>query len=189
MSSEPAGRHPARAGSARFPLPLPPAIAPTASLHAHLRQWILDAASEEACDRFLPLVEKALRARGFSPDAPASEKRARRAQEALRRADITPARMERALREARRAAEADQSTLEWIRSLQARAYGEALAEKARKLARARLERERRAEDLQEPPSPEETFAFLLSWAELGGSSELAALRELQRRENKGLPTN
>lgn len=99
--------------------------------------------------------------------------------------------MQRALREARRAAHNGQSTLEWIRSVQGRAYSEDLAERVLVKARTRLQKEFGADgpDLQSPPSPEQIFAFLLAWEELGGGSYMAALRELRRRTQGSLPSN
>ncbi|MFB6279443.1 MAG: hypothetical protein ABEK75_08045 [Salinibacter sp.] len=108
---------------------------------------------------------------------------------ALRAADVTPRRMQRAVQEAQRAAHNGQSTLEWIRAVQGRAYSEDIAEKVLVKARTRLQNEFGTDDsdLQSPPSPEQIFAFLLAWEELGGSSYLAALKELQRRA-KGTPS-
>lgn len=97
--------------------------------------------------------------------------------------------MQRAVEEAQRAAHNGQSTLEWIRAVQGRAYSEDIAEKVLVRARTQLQKEFGADgpDLQSPPSPEQIFAFLLAWEELGGSSYLAALKELQRRA-KGTPS-
>jgi len=99
--------------------------------------------------------------------------------------------MQRALEEVQRAAEKGQSTLDWIRSAWTRAHGERLAEKALASARARLEEGRGtgAADLQTPPTPEEVFAFLLAWEELGGTALIAATRELQRMSRGDLPSN
>jgi len=96
--------------------------------------------------------------------------------------------MQRALQEARRAADNGQSTLEWIRAVQGRAYSEDLAEKVLVKTRSHLRKEFGPDgpNLQKPPSPEQIFAFLLAWEELGGSAYLAALREL-RRQTKGTP--
>ncbi|MFB6232401.1 MAG: hypothetical protein ABEL04_14725 [Salinibacter sp.] len=117
--------------------------------------------------------------------------KARRIKSTLRAADITPARMQRALEEAQRAAGRGQSTLDWIRSVWTRAHGERLAEEALALARARLEEEQGtgSTDLQTPPTPEEVFAFLLAWEELGGTALIAAIRELQRMSQGDLPSN
>lgn len=103
--------------------------------------------------------------------------------------------MQRAVREARRAAEKGQSTLEWIQSVQRRAYSEEVAEKALAKGRARLNEEAPAAngfapgDSGEPPTPEQVFAFLLAWQELGGTSGVAAIRELLHRRKGHLPSN
>lgn len=173
-------------------LPIPSlAIAFEPSLEAHLRHWIAEKATEDVAARFYPWIEKTLQSLEYDLEAPASEEKARQVKEELRAADVTPSRMERAVREARQAAEDEQSVLEWIRSVQGRAYSETLAEKAFLVAKARLKGELGpgSTDLQGPPSPEQVFAFLLAWEELGGTSGLAALRELQRRKDEGLPSN
>lgn len=173
-------------------LPIPFfAIASEPSLEAHLRHWIAEKATEDVAARFYPWIEKTLQSLEYDLEAPASEEKARQVKEELRAADVTPSRMERAVREARQAAEDEQSVLEWIRSVQGRAYSDKLAEKAFLVAKARLkgELDPGSTNLQGPPSPEQVFAFLLAWEELGGTSGLAALRELQRRKEEGLPSN
>lgn len=99
--------------------------------------------------------------------------------------------MQRAVQEARRAADDEQSTLEWIRAVQGRAYSEDLAEKVLVKARTQLQKEFGADgpDLQSPPSPEQIFAFLLAWEEFGGSACMAALRELRRQARGTPPSN
>jgi hypothetical protein len=99
--------------------------------------------------------------------------------------------MEQAVREARRAEQEGLSTLEWGQNVQCRAFGEEAAEGAFRNARRRLSAEQGTDEatLQEPPSPVETFAFLVAWEELGGSSLLAALREVRRQKDESLPLN
>lgn len=125
---------------------------------------------------------------GYDPTLPVSEETFERITAELRQADVTPARMQMALKEARRAKLNDLSTLEWGRNVQQRAYSEEMADGAFQLAKSRLKRkfDKEEGDLQKPPTPEEIFAFLLAWEEIGDSSTLAALRELQQQD-EGMP--
>lgn len=159
------------------------------SLGARLRRWIAREASGEVAERFYPWVRKTLSSLGYDLNGPASETAVRETKDTLRQADITPARMDRALRESRRAKEEGLSALEWVRSVQRRAHSEELADGAYRRAKDRLQNEFGTEeaDLRVPPTPEETFAFLLAWEELGGSAGLAALRDL-RRQADGAPS-
>jgi len=172
-----------------LPLDLFSAIALNPSLRTRLRRWIVDETTEEVASRFYPRVEDALQDLEYDLEAPASDEAAQQVKRALRAADVTPRRMQRAMQEAQRAAHDGQSTLEWIRAVQGRACSEDIAEKVLVRARTQLQNEFGADgpDLQSPPSPEQIFAFLLAWEELGGSSYLAAFKELQRRA-KGTPS-
>lgn len=136
-------------------------------------------------------MEDTLQDLEYDLGAPASEKAARQVKEVLRAADITPHLMQRAFEEAKNAAKNGQSTLEWIRSVQGRAYSTTLAEKVLQRTQTTLQEELGADgaDLQSPPSPEQIFAFLLAWEELGGSAYVAALRELRRQAQGTPPAN
>lgn len=161
------------------------------SLRERLHRWISRETSEEVANRFFPRIQETLEALDYDLDAPVSEEAFRQVKGALRQADITPSRMHRAIEKARRAEEEDLSTLDWIQSVEERAYSEDLAEEAARLAKRRLKTEFDEEeaDLEKPPTAEEIFAFLLAWEELGGSSSLAASRELERRDDKNPPSN
>ena len=165
------------------------AIAPTPSLRTRLCQWIADETIAEVAARFYPRVEDALQDLEYDLEAPASDEAAQQVKRTLRAADVTPRRMQHAVQEAQRATHNGQSTLEWIHAVQGRAYSEDIAEKVLVRARTQLQNELGADspDLQGPPSPGQIFAFLLAWEELGGSSYLAALKELKRRA-KGAPS-
>lgn len=65
-----------------------------------LLEWIAEGPSEEAADRFVPWLLRALGELGYEPYAPMSEATFHSVTEELRKADVTPARMQRALREA-----------------------------------------------------------------------------------------
>lgn len=171
--------------------PLFSAITSEPSLRTRLRRWIADETTAEVAARFYPRVEDALQDLAYDLEAPASEKAARQVKGVLRAADITPHLMQRALQEARHATEHGQSTLAWIRSVQGRAYSTDLAEKVFLRAQTTLQEEFGADgaDLQSPPSPEQTFAFLLAWQELGGSAYVAALKELRRQAHGTPPSN
>lgn len=159
------------------------------SLGQRLRQWIARETTGEVAEGFYPWVQKTLSGLGYDLSAPASEAAVRETKAMLRRADITPGRMARALRASRRAQKEGVSSLEWVRAVQKRAYGEEAAEEASRQARKRLKGEfgKEEADLQKPPTPTEVFAFLLAWEELGGSSALAALRETLHRTD-GAPS-
>lgn len=152
-------------------------------LDQRLREWISEKASDEVARRFQPFVRKTLRDLDYDLDAPVSEDAFRRIQARLRKADITPQRMQHALAESQRAKREKMSTLEWIRSVEARAYSEELAERATELARERLREAADRQDvrLEKLPSPEEVFTFLLAWEEIGGTVTLAAQREIDRQ--------
>lgn len=177
----------------------PPPFKPASSrcpLGARLRRWICQEAREEVADCFFPWVRDVLQDLGCDLNRPASTDTFQQVQARLKREDITPARMERAFREAQRAREEGLSTLEWCRNLQQRAYSERVAQGAARRALVRLWADLEAEEFEKekatllaPPSPKETFAFLLAWKELGGSSALAAYRELQRRGTGAPPQN
>jgi hypothetical protein len=187
-------------------------------LRAPLRQWIIGETSEAVAERFFPLVAKTLSDMGYDLAAPTSESKVQEVKGRLRDANVTPRLMQRALAESRRAAEAGQSTLAWLRATYSRAYGEDMAEQV--LAKTRILLEGAPEapfdppssetpssgtpssetsssetssseaSLSEtPPSPEQVFAFLLAWEELGGTSRVAAFRELLRLGQGHLPSN
>jgi hypothetical protein len=177
-------------------------------LRAPLRQWIIGETSEAVAERFFPLVAKTLSDMGYDLAAPTSESKVQEVKGRLRDANVTPRLMQRALAESRRAAEAGQSTLAWLRGAYSRAYGEDMAEQV--LAKTRILLEGAPEapfdppssetpssgtssseaSLSEtPPSPEQVFAFLLTWEELGGTSRVAAFRELLRLGQGHLPSN
>lgn len=179
------------------------AIASSSPLRARLRQWIIDETGEAVAERFFPLVAKTLSDLGYDLAAPTSESKVQEVKGRLRDANVTPRLMQRALAESRRAAEAGQSTLAWLRGAYSRAYGEDMAEQV--LAKTRILLEGAPEapfdppssetssseaSLSEtPPSPEQVFAFLLAWEELGGTSRVAAFRELLRLGQGHLPSN
>lgn len=156
-----------------------------------LRRWLVQQGSDEIAERFSPWIQRTLRDLGYDPDRPATDEGLQEAKALLHRADITPARMQRACREARRAEAQGLSVLEWTQGIQERAYSEAMAEEASRRARVRLERGfgEKASTLDAPPTPKEVLAFLLVWKELGGSPALAALREIQSQDEGVPPQN
>ncbi|MFB6274032.1 MAG: hypothetical protein ABEL51_14175 [Salinibacter sp.] len=156
-----------------------------------LRRWLAQTTSDEIADHFFPWIRSALVDTGYNLDRPATEEALQSTQALLRRADITPARMRRAVREARRAEAEGLSVLEWAQGLQARAYSKDVAEDATQRAKDHLTQmtEGPPPDLDVPPTPKDTFAFLLAWEELGGTPALAALRELLTRARGAPPQN
>lgn len=153
-----------------------------------VRRWLAESTNDEIAGHFFPWVRSALRDTGYNLNRPATEEALESTQSVLRRADITPDRMRHAVHEAQRAEAQGLSVLEWARGVQARAFGEKMAEGALQRARNYLSRgdESPPPDLEAPPTPEDTFAFLLAWEELGGTPALAALRELQSQA-AGIP--
>lgn len=169
----------------------PTAISSEPSLNERLHQWIVDQSSEEIATRFSPWVEAALRDLEYNLERPAYDETFGSVQAALRRADITPSRMEQAFREARRAEDEGLSTLKWIQEVQGRAFSKRVAEKSFQRAKRRLAAFSKDHEpsLHEPPSAEQVFAFFLVWEEMGGTAALAALREVQRRDRGHPPSN
>lgn len=161
---------------------------PDYTLDEGLRRWLVRATSDEVADQFFPWVRQALQDTGVDLDRPATAEALRRTQAVLRRADLTPERMERAVREARRAEAENLSVLEWARGIQARAYSEEVAEGAFQRAKSHLDRiTADSTPLAEAsPTPQDTFVFLLAWQEFGGTPALAALRE-HRTQASGVP--
>jgi hypothetical protein len=161
------------------------------TLGESLRRWLVRQGSDEIAERFSPWIQRTLQDLGYDPDRAATDEGLQEVKALLRRADITPARMQRACREARRAEAQGLSVLEWTRGIQERAYSEAMAEKASQRAKVRLEREfeEEASTLDAPPTPKEVLAFLLVWEELGGSPALAALQEIQSQDAGVPPQN
>lgn len=153
-----------------------------------LRRWLTETTNDEIANHFFPWVRSALRDTGYNLDRPATKEALQLTQSVLRRADITPARMQRAVHESERAQAQGLSALEWAREVQARAFGEKTAEGAFQRARNYLSRAdlSPSPDLEAPPTPEDTFAFLLAWEELGGTPALTALSELQSQAT-GIP--
>jgi hypothetical protein len=161
------------------------------ALQVRVAQWITNEGSEEAARRFAGRVLDTLAEMGADPTEPTGKKDFEQMKARLRRADLTPARMERALRDARQAEEEGMSALRYFWSVQRRAYSEGVADKTLRVVRAWLKEDPGLNntDFQEPPSPEQVLAFRLVWEELGGTSGLAALRELRRRTGGALPQN
>lgn len=86
-------------------------------LGPRLRRWIAAEAGETVAERFYPWVRETLQDLGYDLSGPATEADLRRTRAVLRRADVTPARMQRAAREARRAEAEGLTALEWARSV------------------------------------------------------------------------
>lgn len=173
------------------PQRLRPDISSLLPLEDRIRRWISKQASEEVADRFYPWIQGTLHDLGYGLEEPVSETTFKDVIAALRKADLDPSRMEHALQEARRAQEADLSSLEWIREVQSRAFTDNIAQKSVERARRRLTAsgDDAKVSLQSTPSAEQIFIFFLIWEEMGGTSDFAAIREAHRREKGRPPSN
>lgn len=161
------------------------------TLGEDLRKWLVRQTGEEIAERFYPWIRDGLHEAGYDLGRPTTKERLQKTTEKLRRADITPANMRRAVREAQRANAQNLSVLEWTRRVQERAHSKKLAKGASQQAQAQLQREfgEDAPILDAPPTPKEVFAFFLVWEEFGGTSALAASRELQSIVDGAPPQN
>lgn len=173
------------------PQRLRPDISSLLPLEDRIRRWISKQASEEVADRFYPWIQGTLHDLGYGLEEPVSETTFKDVIAALRKADLDPSRMEHALQEARRAQEADLSSLEWIREVQSRAFTDNIAQKSVERARRRLTAsgDDAKVSLQSTPSAEQIFIFFLIWEEMGGTFDFAAIREAHRREKGRPPSN